>query len=116
MVDPDPYVLDCAHLRRQSSGDLDLERDLLRLLEGQCRRLAPVLAGGAPSRERADAAHTLKGAARAVGAWALADVAAEVEEAATREPATDPSPDLLQRLERAVRDFQAAASALGPAE
>jgi HPt (histidine-containing phosphotransfer) domain-containing protein len=63
--------------------------------------------GGAAARERGDAAHTLKGAARAVGAWRLAALADEFETALTAEqPETLGA--LLARLERAMRETQAA--------
>jgi len=99
-------VLDLVHLARQTFGDRDLEREVLALFEAQCRRLLPVLAG-AGERERGDAAHTLKGAARAVGAWRLAAVVDEFETAL----GTD-TPEALEarlaRLDRAMRETQAA--------
>jgi HPt (histidine-containing phosphotransfer) domain-containing protein len=99
-------VLDLVHLARQTFGDRDLEREVLALFEAQCRRLLPILAGAAV-RERGDAAHTLKGAARAVGAWRLAALADEFETAlAAENPETLDA--LLARLERAMRETQAA--------
>jgi HPt (histidine-containing phosphotransfer) domain-containing protein len=99
-------VLDLVHLARQTFGDRDLEREVLALFEAQCRRLLPILAG-AVARERGDAAHTLKGAARAVGAWRLAALADEFEMAlAAENPETLGA--LLARLERAMRETQAA--------
>jgi HPt (histidine-containing phosphotransfer) domain-containing protein len=69
--------------------------------------LLPVLAGAGAQGDRSDAAHTLKGAARAVGAWRLAAIADEFETAlATGAPCT--LDDLLARLDRAMRDTQAA--------
>jgi HPt (histidine-containing phosphotransfer) domain-containing protein len=76
-----PPLLDLDHLRRQTFGDAALERELLGLFEQQCARLTPLMSGGVPSAEAADAAHTLKGSARAVGAWRVAALAEEVETA-----------------------------------
>src|SRR5215212_12029875 len=78
-------VLDLVHLARQTFGDRDLEREVLALFEAQCRRLLPILAGAGREGERSDAAHTLKGAARAVGAWRLAALADELETALATE-------------------------------
>src|SRR5688500_14857316 len=65
----DSSVLDLDHLSRQTVGDRALEGELLALFEAQCARLRPLLAAGRSPGERADAAHTLKGSARAIGAW-----------------------------------------------
>ena len=100
-------VLDLVHLARQTFGDRDLEREVLALFEAQCRRLLPILAGAAAQGERSNAAHTLKGAARAVGAWRLAAVADEFEDALAAD-APRQLEDLLARLERAMRETQAA--------
>jgi HPt (histidine-containing phosphotransfer) domain-containing protein len=65
-------VLDLDHLTTATFGDADLEAEVLDLFRDQCRRLAPVLASAAPLPERREGAHTLKGAARAIGAGDLA--------------------------------------------
>jgi HPt (histidine-containing phosphotransfer) domain-containing protein len=49
----------------------------------QCERLSPVIFGAGEPDARADAVHTLKGGARGIGAWRIAD-AAEALEAALR--------------------------------
>ena len=72
-------VLDLDHLRRQTAGDRALEGELLALFEAQCARLQPVIRESGPPHGRADAAHTLKGSARAIGAWRLASVADRLE-------------------------------------
>jgi HPt (histidine-containing phosphotransfer) domain-containing protein len=74
----DDVVLDTGHLARQTFGDAALERELLGLFAGQATSLAARIGGGAEA-ERRVAAHTLKGSARAVGAWALAAAAAALE-------------------------------------
>ena len=102
-----PPILDLDHLRRQTFGDAALERELLALFEEQCARLTPMMTGGLPRPERADAAHTLKGSARAIGAWRLAALADEVE-TALRDGAGDVAAARLSA-------FQAAMQATGEA-
>jgi HPt (histidine-containing phosphotransfer) domain-containing protein len=77
----DPPILDLGHLSRQTAGDAVLESELLALFEAQCERLRPLLAEGRPASVRADAAHTLKGSACAIGASRLATVADRLETA-----------------------------------
>ncbi|MBD8906939.1 Hpt domain-containing protein [Methylorubrum zatmanii] len=73
-------LLDRAHLDAQTFGDADLAREVLALFVGQCRRLLPALSEeGRPAQERADLAHTLKGAALGVGAMRVAAASAAVE-------------------------------------
>lgn len=76
-------AIDLAHLARQSLGDRELEAELLDLFDRQAARIAgelcmPDLSPGSRA-ERADLAHTLKGSARAVGAWRVADACEELE-------------------------------------
>ncbi|PZU91738.1 MAG: phosphorelay protein [Chelatococcus sp.] len=72
-------VIDLAHLSRQTAGDRDLERELLLLFVQQCARQLRTIHHSAEMRQRMDAAHTLKGAALAIGAWQVADAADVIE-------------------------------------
>lgn len=76
-------LLDETHLDAQTFGDLDLAREVLDLFRGQAHRLAPVIAGeaGEGDKARCDAAHTLKGSARGIGAFAVAERAEACETA-----------------------------------
>jgi HPt (histidine-containing phosphotransfer) domain-containing protein len=78
-------ILDLVHLSRQTFGDHALETELLSLFDRQAEQFSARLAepGARDRGSRADLAHTLKGSARAVGAFALGD-AAEAYEAALR--------------------------------
>ena len=76
----DPSILDIAFLRRQTMNDVALERELLALLDQQCRSLLPILAAPGDSREKREAAHSLRGAAAGLGAIRLAATAAALEE------------------------------------
>lgn len=83
---PASPAIDLVHLGRQSLGDQSLEMELLELFDRQAARIAaelamPDLADGACG-ERSDLAHTLKGSAKAVGAWRVAEAAANYEKAA----------------------------------
>jgi HPt (histidine-containing phosphotransfer) domain-containing protein len=77
-------TLDLDHLARQTFGDAELERDILALFREQCGKLVPIIAGNCQLPSRIDAAHTLKGGARAVGAVAVARLAEEIETALRR--------------------------------
>lgn len=105
-------ALDLVHLSRQTLGDQALEIELLRLFDGQNAQFAARLrAPRRPDdmRARADLAHTLKGSARAVGAFALGEAAEAYEEALRR--GDERSAALCQRLvaeiERAHREIGA---------
>ncbi len=83
-------VLDRAYLEQQTFGDAALARELLALFEGQCEKLAPVIADPDEALQiRADAAHTLKGGARAIGARSVADLAEKLENDLRMQGATD---------------------------
>ena len=109
----DSSVLDLDHLSRQTAGDRALEGELLALFEAQCARLRPLLAAGRPSGERADAAHTLKGSARAIGAWRLA-AAADRLEAALRGGGPEPAA-LMAGFEAIIETTRHAAAEQGRA-
>lgn len=84
-------VLDLVHLSRQTFGDHALETELLSLFDRQAGQFAARLAEpGRPSDiiSRADLAHTLKGSARAIGAFGLG-AAADAYEAALRGRGSD---------------------------
>jgi HPt (histidine-containing phosphotransfer) domain-containing protein len=80
---PEPEMtqsaIDLDHLARQTGGDHALERELLALFALQCVRHLRTIHGGTDAQARMDAAHTLKGAAQAIGAWQVADAADAME-------------------------------------
>ncbi len=85
------HPVDLDQLNRYTGGDAALNDEILRLFDGQCREILEKFENlaGSPSEPGSaktwhDAAHSLKGAARGIGAFALADIAAEAEK-------TDPS-------------------------
>jgi HPt (histidine-containing phosphotransfer) domain-containing protein len=94
---PDDGPIDTEHLQRMTLGDAGLEREVLAMFSGQAVRLMLELA--APSSDRGALVHTLKGSARAIGAFRVAE-AAEFLEAALRQGG-DPS-EALDALADAV--------------
>ncbi len=76
-----PVPIDHAHLARYTMGNRSLEIEVLQLFSGQApETLASLMAAKDPKAWHI-AAHTLKGSARAVGAWAVATAAEEAEKA-----------------------------------
>jgi HPt (histidine-containing phosphotransfer) domain-containing protein len=75
-----PAPVDHAHLRRYTMGDLQLEREVLVLFAGELPRTVAELRSARSERDWKIAAHTLKGSARAVGAWDVADSAVTAEQ------------------------------------
>lgn len=75
-----PVDLDEAHLAEQSGGDQELAREVLALFVSRAPVLLARIAEGGPDAR--DAAHALKGAALALGAWQVATAAEAVERAA----------------------------------
>ena len=100
---PDDGPIDIEHLKRMTLGDAGLEREVLAMFSGQAVRLMLELA--APSSDRGALVHTLKGSARAIGAFRVAETAAFLE--AILQRGDDPS-EALDELADAVAGVQAA--------
>lgn len=80
-------VLDRAHLHRMTMGDDDLAREVLGLFRSQTEMWLRLIQPSVETRDWAAAVHTIKGSARGVGAWPLAQVCEEAEaEAKARGP------------------------------
>ena len=73
-------LFDAAHLARYTGGDDALKAELLLLMSEQARRCIALMADAPDRSSWRAAAHTLKGSARGVGAFALADLCEQVEE------------------------------------
>jgi HPt (histidine-containing phosphotransfer) domain-containing protein len=76
---PDDGPIDIEHLQRMTLGDASLEREVLAMFSAQAAKLIGKLAT-LPS-DAAVLAHTLKGSARAIGAFAVADAVSDLEAA-----------------------------------
>jgi len=70
--------IDLVHLTRQTMGDRDLEQEVLTLFVQQALSVRDRIAE-ASHNERLLLAHGLKGSARGIGAFAIADCASEIE-------------------------------------
>jgi HPt (histidine-containing phosphotransfer) domain-containing protein len=94
---PDDGPIDFEHLKRMTLGDAGLEQEVLAMFAAQSAKLIGTL-GGLPE-EAAALVHTLKGSARAIGAFGVADAATRLEAALAN--GADPS-DRLAELGDAV--------------
>ena len=74
---PDDGPIDFEHLKRMTLGDAGLEQEVLAMFSAQAARLVKTLA--AMPSDAAALAHTLKGSARAIGAFAVAEAASRLE-------------------------------------
>ncbi|CCV07131.1 Hpt protein [Mesorhizobium metallidurans STM 2683] len=95
--------VDMAHLARQTMGDRGLEQEVLALFVQQALSVRDRIVD-ADVRERLFLAHGLKGSARGVGAFAIADCATAIE----LQPEDLSTLKRLGALIEEVRDFIAA--------
>jgi HPt (histidine-containing phosphotransfer) domain-containing protein len=100
---PDDGPIDLSHLQRMTLGDAGLEQEVLAMFSAQSARILGELA--TMPADRAAHAHTLKGSARAIGAFAVADAAARLETALSTD--SDPAQPLAE-LGSAIAEARAA--------
>jgi HPt (histidine-containing phosphotransfer) domain-containing protein len=79
---PDDGPIDFEHLSRMTLGDAGLEHEVLAMFVAQSTTLVSTLA--AMPADASALAHTLKGSARAIGAFSVADAAARLAAAIAR--------------------------------
>jgi HPt (histidine-containing phosphotransfer) domain-containing protein len=94
---PDDGPIDIEHLQRMTLGDAGLEREVLAMFSAQAIRLMGDIA--VPASDRRALVHTLKGSARAIGAFRVAEAAEFLE--AVLQQGDDPS-EALDELGDAV--------------
>jgi HPt (histidine-containing phosphotransfer) domain-containing protein len=104
---PDDGPIDREHLRRMTLDDAGLEREVLAMFSAQSVGLIGALGSLPP--EAGALAHTLKGSARAIGAFAVADAALRLE--AVIQKGGDPAPALAGLVD-AVTEARAAIDAI----
>ena len=104
---PDDGPIDIEHLRRMTLGDAGLEREVLAMFSAQTVTLIGKLSTLSP--EAGALAHTLKGSARAIGAFAVADAAERLEAAVQK---GDDAAASLAGLGDAVAEARAAIDAI----
>jgi HPt (histidine-containing phosphotransfer) domain-containing protein len=101
-------LLDEAHFRMMTGDDIALQVEVLGLFRAQAELWSRLLIPDAPVHTWRDAAHTLKGSARGLGLWALAEAC---ERAETLARADDPDRPLVAVELAQVRASLAAALA-----
>jgi HPt (histidine-containing phosphotransfer) domain-containing protein len=74
--------IDLSHLSKQTLGDRELEREVLGMFVEQAQAVRRQI-GGAAVKERLFLAHSLKGSARGVGAFAIAECTCAIENSPT---------------------------------
>jgi HPt (histidine-containing phosphotransfer) domain-containing protein len=100
---PGDGPIDFEHLQRMTLGDAAIEQEVLTMFSAQSARLVHTL-NTMPSD--ADAlAHTLKGSARAIGAFAVAEAAARLEAAIAK--GSNPSVALAELGEAVAQALEA---------
>jgi HPt (histidine-containing phosphotransfer) domain-containing protein len=99
-------TIDLEHLARMTLGERRLEAEVLTLFDRQAAVLLARMRDSAPAAVAAFA-HTLKGSARGIGAWRVAEAAAAVEVDAIRPDAGEVA-GALARLAAAVDEAKAA--------
>ena len=104
---PDDGPIDFEHLKRMTLGDAGLEQEVLAMFAAQSAKLMAALA--ALPADAGALAHTLKGSARAIGAFGVAEAATRLE--AVLADGADPS-SLLTELGSAVALARAAIDAV----
>jgi HPt (histidine-containing phosphotransfer) domain-containing protein len=104
---PDDGPIDFEHLQRMTLDDADLEREVLAMFAAQAAGLIGTLATF--PRNAGALAHTLKGSARAIGAFRVADAAEALEAAMLR---GGDSAQALAELNDAVAQARTAVDAL----
>jgi HPt (histidine-containing phosphotransfer) domain-containing protein len=75
-------IVDLSHLDRYTGGDTTLNAEVLRLFDSQASELVTrlnIILQARDQKSWKEVTHTLKGAARGIGAFSLADAAAFAE-------------------------------------
>jgi len=104
---PDDGPINLGHLKRMTLGDARLTREVLAMFAGQTAQLIEAL-DAEPARVAA-LAHTLKGSARAIGAFGVANAAEALE--GVVQAGGDPG-EAMAALKDAVGEARAAIDAM----
>jgi HPt (histidine-containing phosphotransfer) domain-containing protein len=101
-------AIDLEHLARYTGGERALNEEVLRLFDGQVTAMVAELRALLASRDAKrwrEVAHSIKGAARGVGAFSMGDLAAAAEPIG---PANAPAAkDVIAKLEREAQTVRA---------
>jgi HPt (histidine-containing phosphotransfer) domain-containing protein len=105
--EPALTVIDEEHLGRMTLGDVSLEREVLEIFVRQIALMLKRIESVDPMVAAA-AAHTLKGSARGIGAWRLAQAAERLEEAVAGRLRGEAVAAATEALEAACEEVSAA--------
>ena len=101
-------AIDLEHLARYTGGEKGLNGEILRLFDGQITSMVAELNGLLASRDGKrwrEIAHTIKGAARGVGAFEMGEAAAKAEPVNPADSAEAEA--AIQKLEREAQTVRA---------
>jgi HPt (histidine-containing phosphotransfer) domain-containing protein len=79
-ADIESRPVDLVHLSKFTMGNRDLEREVLTLFRKQSVLFIDRMRHANDDQSWKEAAHTMKGSARGIGAWAVGDAAYEAEQ------------------------------------
>ncbi len=99
--------VDLVHLARHTMGNRSLEREVLVLFHAQCEINLRRLKEAADDKAWVDAAHTIKGSAKGIGAWPIAKCAetAEALKGAARETGCSEAVKKLETLTSEAKGY-----------
>ena len=101
--------VDIEHLDRYTGGDGAINEEILRLFDTQCRelmvKLESLARGESDPKSWREATHTLKGAARGIGAFPLGNAAAEAEKTGGEKQSAITALERLKNTSAAVHLF-----------
>ena len=101
-------AIDLEHLARYTGGERGLNSEVLQLFDGQITKMVAelhTLLANRDAKRWREVAHTIKGAARGVGAFSMGDLAASAEPV---NPADTPvAKDVIAKLEREAETVRA---------
>ncbi len=95
--------IDLVHLAKQTLGDRSLETEVLRLFLAQADIYIGRIEKADTLEERFEAAHTIKGSARNIGAWHVAGAAENLEKLSSK--VGQPDIEALKNALRETRKF-----------
>ena len=101
-------TIDLEHLAKYTGGEKALNDEILRLFDGQISTMVTELNGlvaGQDAKRWREIAHTIKGAARGVGAFEMGEAAAKAEPVNPADSAQAQA--ALQKLEREAETVRA---------
>ncbi len=99
-IDGGPLPIDLEHLSQYTANDAAVTREVLTIFRDQAEGWLAAMGGAGDLQAWLDAAHTMKGAARGVGAPEIAELAKEAEGVSALN--TPERADVLARLETAI--------------